>query len=442
MDKLLNWLNFFETDTPLLKHYFGRGINASPVKNEEELYNNSYNAFEKKEILDAYEYFFKSLENFSHNSSNNNIKITRNHTKLEFKIYQGTAKIVGNITQEHLYAEVILIKQEHAHVALKRYILERNYQLTYSNYSADDNYIKLKLFHNNITMNPQKIFYPIRELALNSDFDKEFMRSEFPDIKLQDIEHIEKLDEDEVKIKYSFLKKWIEDIENKIATLPSNDNAGMQSFICLNILFKIDYLIVPKYEIYQNISKKVQSYFNDETVSTEAKNDELRRYIDKLKNMSFEEFRKNFYNSRYTFDPSEITPQEEITTFINESLMKIRWYKNNRYNQIIPTLYRYISFYILYNYNVNPVLKSLLHTLVEIYNPEYFEALGYQTLYDKENELFSKKVIISKLEDAVTLYQKRFKSLKPFGNKLNFSSLNEFSNSFYLQLNDLNFEEI
>ena len=33
------------------------------------------------------------------------------------------------------------------------------------------------------------------------------------------------------------------------------------------------------------------------------------------------------------------------------------------YNQIIPTIYKYIAFYILYNYGLNPVVKDLLHTL-------------------------------------------------------------------------------
>ena len=438
----MNWLNFFETKTTQLRHPFGRGVNASAPQDEEELYNMSYKAFEKNDILNAYEYFFKSLENFSNDLSNNNIKIKKSDTKLDFKIYQGTAKISGWITKEHIYAEVILIKKEHAHVALKRYILERNYQLTYCNYSTDENYIKLKLFLNNIIMNPQKIFYPLREITLNADFDKEYMRSEFSDIKLQDIEHIEKLDESELKIKYDFLKDWVSQLEHKVSSLPSNDSAGMQSFMYLNILFEIDYLIVPKYEIYQKISKKVLEYFSDEEMSTEAKNEELKRYVDKLSNMKFEEFRKNFYRAKYTFNPVEITSKEEITIFIEESLTKIRWYKNNRYNQIISTMYRYIAFYILYNYNVNPVIKSLLHTLVEVYHPVYFKALDYDILYDIENEVFFKKIIISKIEAAITPYQNRFKSLEAFGDKLNFSSLNEFSNSYYLQLNDLNFEEI
>jgi len=440
MDELLNWLNFF-TETTQHKHHFGRGINAKISPNEEELFNKSYEAFESKEILKAYEYFLNSLENFTNDEANENIITNMKENKLTFELYQGCAKITGCITKESFYAEATLIKKDKANVALKRRLLERNYQFTYINYFSDDKYIKLKLFHDNITMSPQKIFFPLRELALNADFDKEYIKSEFSDLTLQDIEHTKKLNKDELKIKYKYLKLWLSEIEDRVALLPSNDNAGMQSFIYLSIFFKIDYLLVPRYDIYQKITKKIQEYFSEENTTTEAKNEELKQYLDKLNKISFEEFEDNFYNAKYTFSPIEKTSAEDINIFINESLIKIRWYKNNRYNQIIPTIYRYVAFYILYNYGLNPVIKELLHTLVEIQNPKFFSALDYQVLFDIDNNSFSKRAIISKIEDAISPFQNKFKSLEPFGNKLDFSSLNEFSHSFYLQLQNLNFEE-
>ncbi|MDD5401498.1 MAG: hypothetical protein PHQ93_09955 [Sulfurimonas sp.] len=437
----MSWLNFFETKTEL-KHQFGRGINANIPKDEEDLFNKSYEAFEKKDILNAYEFFLKSLQNYSNNISNQNIVIKRADEKLNFEIFQGTAKISGTITKENLYAEAIITKKSSANVALKRLILERNYQLTYAYYFSDDEYIKLKLFFDNITMTPQKIFFPLREIALNADFDKEYTKSEFLDVPIEDIEHLKPLDENELHIKYDFLHKWIDEITAKISTLPSNDNAAMQSFILLYFIFKIDYLLVPKYAIFQKSSKKVQEYFSDENLSVEAKNEELRIYINELKKMGYEEFKTNFYNAKYTFNPNEKASQEEIDVFITESLAKIRWYKNNRYNQVIPTIYKYIALYLLYNYGLHPVTKALLHTLVEIQNPDFFNSLGYDTLYDTKSSAFAKRAIISRIDDIISPYQSRFKLLKPFGDELNFTSLNEFSNSFYLQLKNLNFEEI
>ncbi|MCW8894824.1 MAG: hypothetical protein OQK48_01835 [Sulfurimonas sp.] len=437
----MSWLNFFEAKTEL-KHQFGRGINANLCENEEELFNKSYEAFEKKDILNAYEYFFKSLENFSNGESNNNIILTKEGDRLNYEIFQGTARITGYITEDHLYAESILTKQSSTNVALKRYLLERNYLLTYAYYFSDDEYIKLKLFFNNITMTPQKIFFPLREIALNADFDKEFTKYEFPDVVIEDIEHIKPIDENELSIKYDFLHKWIDEMAHKISTFPSNDNAAMKSFTLLHLLFKIDYLIVPKYDLYHKISIKVQEYFIDEESTVEAKNEELETYILELKDINLDKFATKFYDAKYTFNPSEKTLHEEVEIFISESLAKIRWYKNNRYNQVIPIIYEYIALYLLFNYGLTPVMKQLLHILVEIQNPVFFRTLNYDTLYNEKNESFSKRAIISRIEDIIAPYQSRFKLLKPFGDKLNYTTLNEFSNSFYLQLKNLNFEEI
>ena len=437
----MSWFNFFDTKTEQ-KHSFGRGINANLSEHEEELFNKSYEAFEQKEILDAYEYLFQSLENFTNGVSNQNVTIKREENNLSFEILQGCAKITGTITKEHLYAESILTKKSSANVALKRYILERNYQLTYTNYFSDDAYLKLKLYHDNITMSPQKVFFPLRELALNADFDKEYTRCEFTNIILEDIAHVKPLETKELQIKYDFMQKSIEEITNKITTFPSNDNAGMQAFAFLYLYFKIDYLLTPKYEIYHKMNRKIQEYFSEENATIEAKNEELKEYIELLKNMPFEEFQSNFYDAKYTFNPSEKTSNEELSMFIGESLSKIRWYKNNRYNQIIPTLYGYIAFHILYNYGLHPATKALIHILVEIQNQSFFATLGYATLYNEDTNSFSKRVIISKINDIIEPYQEQFKLLEPFGNKLNYTTLNEFSNSFYLQLQDLNFEEI
>lgn len=438
----MNWFNFFDNKSTPLKHPFGRGINAKLKDDEEELFNKSSEAFESKDILQAYEYFFQSLENVTNDIANQNISCKLNGEKLNFEIFQGSARVTGHITQEHLYAETIIIKNSSANVALKRHILNRNYQLTYAYYFSDDEYIKLKLFHDNITMNPQKIFFPLREIALNADFDKEYIKNEFDGIPLEDISHLTKLDEDELQIKYNFMQNIISEVQTKIETLPSNDNAGMQAFLLLNTLYMLDYLLVPKYDIYQQVSKKIQEYFGEENNTMESKNNELRLYIDELQTMSFEKFSSNFYNAKYTFNQTDKTAKEDIDSFISESLLKIRWYKNNRYKQIIPTIYKYISFYILYNYGLNPVVKELLHTLVEIQTPSFFKSLGYTELYNEEDGTFAQKTIIAKIEDIIKPHQNRFKLLESFGEELNFSSLNEFSNSFYLQIQNLNFEEI
>jgi hypothetical protein len=79
---------------------------------------------------------------------------------------------------------------------------------------------------------------------------------------------------------------------------------------------------------------------------------------------------------------------------------------------------------------------------VEVQNPEFFKKLEYKTLYVTQTQSFSKKTILSRVDTIISNYQSRYKALESFSQELNFSSLNEFNNSFYLQIQNLNFEEI
>jgi hypothetical protein len=434
----MSWFNFFQTQPKCLKS-FGRDINENSIKNEEELFEKAYESFEKKEILSAYEYFFASLINYSDNKSNQNIICSKKEDTLVFTIYQGSAKIDGYTTKEKLYAEVTMVKQTNADVALKRYILERNYQFTYVNYCSDAHYIKLKLNLDNITMTPQKAFYPLRELALNADYDKEHMHSEFGQSTLESIDHIHKPDNTELQVKYDFLQKWTEELTARIQSLPSDDVIGMQSYLYLTFLFQIDYLLVPKCNIYQELTKQLQDYFSEDEKLPEVKNAELAKYISTLHNMDFADFAANFYISKYTFSQIEKSSYEEFVTFIDESLVKLRWYKNNRHPQIIPTIYSYIALYSLYNYGLNPAARKLLHLYVSVIYADYFRALQCPSY--KEGEHFYKRDIITAVESIVSKYNDRYKELKAFGDELDFSSANDFSNSYFNALKNLDFHE-
>ena len=443
----MSWLDFFQTTESPCKSKFGRGIGAKISPDEEELFNKSFQAFENKKILDAYEYFLKSLLNFTNGVDNKNIVLEKTDTQLTFEIYQGLARINGVISKESCYAEVNIAKTANASVALKRYILERNYQFTYINYFSDATDIKLKLYQDNIALSPQKIFFPLRELALNADFDKEHIQSEFKNTLLEDTAHIQKIDSfnaiqmRELEVKYKSLQEWIVELEEKVLTLPSNDNVGMHSFIYLNFLFKVDYLLAPKFTLYQELSKKVQEYFSNENSTIESKNEEIKQYITTLKKIQFEEFKECFYEAKYTFNPIEKSSYDDIVIFINESQKKIHWYTNNRYMQVIPTIYNYIALYSLYNYGMNPLLRELFHILIEVQNSNFFQEIACEPLYSKSKETFMKKVIIKRINTLVQLHTQKYKNLSFATQELNFTSMNAFCASYYALLKNLDFEE-
>lgn len=421
---------------------YGRGIHALPNPDEKALFDRASEAFISGDILSGYECFLSSIVHQGNGISTPHLSIVRSHDSLEFTLYQGYALIKGFVNETSLEAYADIALSEKLHVATKRRFLERDFQLTYCRFSDAEGIIKLSIRLDNATITPQKIFYPLREIALNADFEKEFIAGEFDESVLLDTVHLLPIEQEKIESNYAFMQQWINETRQSLIGLLSNDNTGMTSFSYLALLLQIDYLLLPHKKMAKNISEKINGYFMDDEKLTEDKNADLEQYLSELSAMDIESFSTQFYNAAYTFSPFEQAMHDEIAAFIDESLGKVRWYKNNRSTYVIPVIYRYISLYVLYNYGLHPSLRSLLHLHVEIYASDFFKAAGETPLYDPLTKTFKENLIAQRIREAIEPYTNRYKGLSNFSEHLNYSDLDHFSQSFYLHVKNLDYTEV
>jgi len=248
---------------------------------------------------------------------------------------------------------------------------------------------------------------------------------------------------EEVERKLALINQEIFSIQEKIAS-------QQNTLLALDKPSAGDFNLFRQHQLFTTQSRHIINQTKD-ALSRKAQeqnqaqfelNEALKEYVLKLKNMDFNEFTANFYKSKYTFNPIEKSSYDEIVNFINETQTKIGWYKNNRYPQIIATIYSYIALRSLYSYGMNSALKALFHTLVEIQNSDFFSALGCSSLYKTESQEFLKKSIIAKLKSIQESETQKYKSLIISTDELNFSSMNEFCYSYFTLLKNLNFEEV
>lgn len=438
-EKIKTWFN------PTQMHrapQYGRGTHALPNPDERELFERASEAFVQGDILSGYEFFLSSLTHQDDTFSPSHLSIERTSETINFSLYQGYALIKGTVTPTFLEAYADIALSEKLHVAIKRRFLERDFQLTYCRFSHKDGVAKLSIRLDNATITPQKIFFPLREIALNADFEKEFIAGEFDELSLLDTQHLLSISRDVIESNYTFMHQWIQETRQSLIGLLSNDNTGMVSFSYLALLLQIDYLFLPHKKMAKNISEKINGYFTDDEKLTEDKNADLEQYLAELETMDIESFNTQFYNCPYTFSPFDQALHDEIAAFIEESLNKVRWYKNNRSNYVITVIYRYISLYILYNYGLHPSLRSLFHLHVEIYTSEFFKASGETPLYDPATQTFKQNLIAQRIRESIEPYMNRYKGLQNFAEHLNYSDLNHFSQSFYLQIKNLDYTEV
>jgi len=439
----VNWLYYFKTlifpkkasEVPR----YGRSIHALPNPKEHELFDLSATAFRENNILLGYRYFLESIQ---HANSHEHLILTINDDSITFKLYQGSAILHGIITAEYFKVTSKIAKASKLHVAMKRRFLERNFQLTYCRFSQKEDVLELSIQLHNTTITPQKIFFPLRELALNADFEKEFIASEFEESALLEYDHIHPIDPLRLRRLFDTMQAWIRTTKSSLIGLLSNDNKGMASFSYLALLLQIDYLLIPHKKMAKEINEKINTYFLEDEKLTTDKNSDLESYLEELESMSFETFKTQFYTAATTFSPFDHAMHDDIADFIDESLVKVRWYKNNHANYVITTIYRYIALYILFNYGIHPSLRALLHLHVQVYTSNFFANEGALKLYDSSTNTFEKKAISNAIAAAIEPYQYRYKNLKNFADQLNFSDLDHFSQSFYLQIQNLDYQEL
>lgn len=432
---LRNWL--YPTVVPNVPHY-GRAVHSLPNPDEHELFEKASEAFIKGDRLKGYGFFLSSL---THIGESKHLSYTSYEDKITFELLQGCAIIRGTVTEDALVATAVIAKSSDLHVALKRRFLERNFQLTYVRFYDNEGVLTLKLHLDNATITPHKIFFPLREIALNADFEKEMILGEFSDITLLESDHVRYLTHEEYAHLHSWMLTWIDQTKKSLQGLLSNDNTGMVSFSYIALLLQIDYLLIPRKKMAKKIAEKVGGYFMDDEKSTEDKNADLQTYLNELEMMKIEEFATQIYRGEYTFSPFDQAMQEDIVSFIDESLLKVKWYKSNHSSYVIGAIYRYIALYILYNYGLHPTLRTLMHLHVQVYASEFFAAMGEIPLYIPHKNQFDRMRIHSQIDSAIIPYQKRYKGLKNFSDLLNYSDLNNFSQSFYLQIKNLDFLE-
>lgn len=437
-DLALSWLRPKPKEAAIA---YGRGIHALPNPREKELFDEASSAFIRGDILEGYRCFLTSLLHSDIPHLPHHLTIIPQEGCLRFELIQGSAIIKARITPELLEAYTDVADTASLHVAIKRRFLERNFQLNYSRFSDENGVLKLSIRLDNTTITPQKIFFPLREIALIADFEKEFIASEFDESVLLEYTHILPIEPLRSKRLYAAMQSWISQTKESLVGLLSNDNTGMASFSYLALLLQIDYLILPHKKMAKTISEKINGYFLDDEKLTEDKNAELETYLAELEKMGYEEFSTQLYDSAYTFSPYEQAMHDEIALFIDESLTKVRWYKNSHSNYVISVIYRYIALYILYNYGLHPSLRALMHLHVEVYAGDFFEGEGETRLYDPQTGTFQKSLIRDRIASAIDPYTERYKGLKNFADELSYSDLDHFSQSFYLQLKNLDYTE-
>ena len=438
---MFSWFSsFFTPGASAHPYHFGRFISYKKTAEQQDFYQQSKKAFSQQRYIEGYENYFKYLRFYENNEDTGNISFTTHEDSLQFKIYQGSAVIQGTITQRQLRASVNIAHTVKANIAVMRRLLEKNYIYTYSSFYLENEIIKIKIYFDNVALSPQKVFFPLREVSINADREKELLLDEFNDLDPVELNHIEAMDTHLKETKLRFFREWIDKTEQKVSLLPTQEQSGAIAFVWLSLLLKIDYFVIPRGKIGFDIYEAIQEYYLDDNKLIEEKNDALQKATLKLKELDTKKLSKSLYAVKQTFDIFTANSLEEIRSFIEETLGKIIWYKEHRYEEIILTIYEYLGLYMLYNFGMNDCLRELVQLNVRLHNTDFHCALGMRNLY--KSDKLNSALISKEIKQTIGSYSKQYPHLHDFSATLNYASYEKFHHSYFNALRSLSFSEL
>ncbi len=417
---------------------FGRFSDAYKEERKYDAWDKSLELFENQDYIESYKQFFEYLNDES--AANCNYEDHKDH--LTFEFYQGSKKIVGRANHKSITAEAKIAKTESLHIGFLRRLLEDNYQLKYSRYALDsDNCITAVFSSSTIDGSPYKLYYSLKELATHTDKKDDILISEFEMLQPINNGHIRKIEDAEVRIKYDYLTHEIDKALESINTTKLNIShyPGAESYIYLDMIYRIDYLIKPEGNIMEIVDNIHNLYFHNKLKTPEQKNRLIRKELKKIREIPYDDFKREIYEVKSTFGISQSSGQTRIQEFIASEVKNMDWYYQNGHDEFALSIPSYIVGYSLFNYSMPAPMRDLFNLYYQIMQPKYFGALGINGEYRSKLKMRESK-IKKAIKSIISVHIDEYTHLEVDVRKLYFQDSSQFAKSFLQMVQVINFE--
>jgi hypothetical protein len=373
----------------------------------------------------------------------NNVGIERIGNKLNFWIIQGSKKITGTCDDNGLNAWCALAKMNQNNVAAMRKLLDLNGELSYSRFSLKENVLQIVMDCTKDMMHPNKLYFGLRELALQADKQDDLLVSSFEFIEQINEDHVLQNSDAHKQIKYDFLKSNIEETIAIADALNPDTYGEAITYLYLNLIQKLDYLLVPQGELQEALDEASTEYWQGISKKTSVEcNQRARNKLVQIAGWQKEKIFENLYYTKGAF--CKVPPPDlvRISEVLRNCAVKGFFHKEAAQPQIANASMMYALTNAAFHNSLPAVLRSLVAIYMQINHFDYCKALGVQTvLYQSENNTFNKQEIKARIEQAVASDKHRFPNLVFDSAKLKYTDLLEFNHSFLEILIALNYTD-
>lgn len=424
---------------PILR--LGRYTDSYKLNKNYEAWDNTLSYFEAEDYLSSFEEFFKYLRD----EKEDNVRWSRTKEGFNFEIVQGSIKVKGTANSQKFIAEAKIVNDQNLSVPLLRQLIESNHSLDYCRFALDnDNTLVLKFTSNTKDASPYKLYYGLKELAINADIRDDLLRNEFGSQPILMSKNLKiNLTDKALTIKYDFLFEKINTLFNKLqnSKIDQEKYAGGISYLLLDIVYRIDCLTAPDGITKEIIEKIHRNYFsNKDKKSMFRKNKLILEELNKIKALNKDLILYDLYGTNFTF--SMLTPKghDALVAIIDAELPNRVWYEEHGYDDISLALSSYVVGNSLFNYALPKADRELLTFYYKIFEPDLFKSL-YSTpqYWNPTTGIFDENFIKKAIKGIIDESLDKYPQLKPDVSVLDFNTASKFAASYLMMMRNLDF---
>jgi hypothetical protein len=435
---LLKIFSTSKQEDPPIK--FGRYSDSYKEEDKYDAWDIALDYYEKGKHLLSFEYFLTYLKD----ESLGNLNYKKENEKLVFEIFQGSKKITGYATEKKLYAEAKIAKSKDLSIGFLRRLIEANYHLEYTRFALDQEDCITMVFDTFVLdASPYKLYYALKELATNADKQDDILISEFKTLEPVNTYHIREISAEEKATKFKFFQSTIKEVLNTLdeSKLNLTHYPGAASYTILNCVYKLDFLLKPEGMIMEQLEQIQDIFFKNKTKNPQEKNVLMRRKLQELQKISYDNFCKELYEVVSTFGVTLPSGHERLRSMIQSELPNMKWYYNQGHEKFSMAIPGYIVGYCLYNFALPTPDKELLLLYYKILDQDLFQDLGFDIEFQTNNTI-NKSRVIRTLRKLKTKYLLDYPNLNMNIKVLDFKNKPTFSRTYLEMLNTMNVTRI
>ena len=428
-----------QTEEKVEQAVFGRYSDNNKTSFQLDEWTKSKKLYDEKKYSESIVHFFTYLRDIE----KENVVFEKNGDQATFYIHQGSKKIKGTIDNNCVRAEVSIAKLNKRSVPVMRKLLEKNFKLYYSKFYLEDDKLKLKIYNNIVAAAPGKLYYALKELCIQADRLDDILVEDFGALESYGIDHIEELSEEKKQIKYDFFRYWLDKTILKIEGLNSDTFSGGISYMMLNLVYKLDYLLLPEGRLTEKLEEVNSIFWNNmQEIPVTKRNYEMLKKLKEIQQWTEEDVKKYFYRAKHTFALTKPTVFNNVIDTINNTFKNMVWYRENDHNDIALEMMEYSFAYSQFSFSLPKPATQLFDILMHVNHNDFYQAMGYpDRLYDRATKTFDSEKIQEKIEAINAENKERYALINIDTAVLDFENLQSFNFTLLLQITKLDFRK-